>query len=348
MVARVRNRRWQELDKDSIPLERLARHFEAHNRSEGKSPRTVEWYCRVLCYFGDFLQERGYSTQLGDIDIAAVREFVLYLQTKPRWSGHPFIPSTNGNLEAMSVQTYVRGLRAFFSWLHREGYTEENLLAELRPPKAPRKLVEVLTEAEVRKVLACLDTDTTVGCRDTTIVITMLDTGLRLSELTNLRFEDAHIDRGYLKVMGKGGKERIVAVGSTAQRVLQRYVFHFRPEPLTSEEDYLFLNLEGRQMSANAVKLIFARLAKKSGVTRLHAHLCRHTFATNYLTNGGDVFSLQQTLGHSSLEMVRRYVTLASDQVMVQQRRFSPVDRMSLGRVSAIGSRRKARRKAAC
>jgi len=82
------------------------------------------------------------------------------------------------------------------------------------------------------------------------------------------------------------------------------------------------------------VKLIFGRLAEKSGIKRLHPHLCRHTFATNYLINGGDVFSLQQILGHSSLEMVRRYVTLASSQVRVQHRKFSPMDRMNLGRVS--------------
>ena len=84
-------------------------------------------------------------------------------------------------------------------------------------------------------------------------------------------------------------------------------------------------------MSINAAHLIFTRLSKKSGVKRFHAHLCRHTFATNYLINGGDVFSLQQILGHASLEMVRRYVTLASAQVRVQHRKFSPMDRMKLG-----------------
>jgi hypothetical protein len=92
-------------------------------------------------------------------------------------------------------------------------------------------------------------------------------------------------------------------------------------------------------MTGNSVQLIFARLAQRSGVKRLHVHLCRHTFATNYLINGGDVFSLQQILGHTSLEMVRRYVTLASSQVRVQHRKFSPMDRMNLGRVRLGGTR---------
>jgi integrase/recombinase XerC/integrase/recombinase XerD len=333
MVSRAKNTRWQELDKGNIPLERLAQHFEAFNRSEGKSLRTVEWYCRVIAYLVKYLRQEGRSTLLADVNILIVRDFILYLQNKTRWSGHPNMPSPSGKLAPISIQNYVRGLRAFFNWLHREGYTEDHILADLRPPRVPQKLVEVVTEDEIRRILSCLDSDTASGCRDRAIIITALDTGLRLSELTNLKMVDSHLDQGYLKIMGKGSKERIVPIGGVSQKVLQRYVFHFRSEPLRPDEDNLFLTLEGRPMSGNAVRLIFSRLAQKSGVKRLHAHLCRHTFATNYLINGGDVFSLQQILGHSSLEMVRRYVTLASAQVRVQHRKFSPMDRMNLGRM---------------
>lgn len=333
MVVRVRNRRWQELEKSEIPFHKLAQHFEAYNRSEGKSPATIYWYSRVLTYFSDYLNKHNLSSNLENLDLLTVREFILYLQTRKKWEGHPYVPKPGGNLAAISVQTYVRALRAFFSWLYRERYTEENILADLKPPKAPQKLVKVLADDEVRKILACLDHDTATGCRDTAIVITLLDTGLRLSELTNLKMTDAQIDQGYLKVMGKGSKERIVPIGGLAQKVLLRYVYHFRPESLSIDEDTLFLTLEGRSFSGNAVKQLLERIGKKSGVTRLHPHLCRHTFATNYLINGGDVFSLQQILGHTSLEMVRRYVTLASSQVRVQHRKFSPMDRMNLGRV---------------
>ena len=333
MVVRTKNRRWQELVKDNIPLEKLARHFETYNRCEGKSPGTIEWYSRVLRFFRSYLEQEGYSTDLRDLTLEVVREFIIYLQTRRKWHRHPYIPSPGGNLAAISVQNYVRALRAFFSWLHREGYTEDNILAELKPPKAPQKLVEILTNEEVGRILVCLDADTSSGSRDTAMVITFLDSGLRLSELIGLKITDAHLEQGYLKVMGKGAKERIVPIGNLAQKALQRYVFHFRREPFYEDQDYLFLTLEGKPMSVNAVKLIFARLAQRSGVKRLHAHLCRHTFATNYLINGGDVFSLQQILGHTSLEMVRRYVTLASAQVRVQHRKFSPMDRMNLGRV---------------
>ena len=100
--------------KDDTPLEKLAQHFEAYNRSEGKSPRTIEWYSRVIKYLTQYLERQGYRTQLGEVNIHVVREFILYLQTKPKWSNHPFFPSPTGNLAAISVQTYVRGLRAFF------------------------------------------------------------------------------------------------------------------------------------------------------------------------------------------------------------------------------------------
>jgi site-specific recombinase XerD len=333
MVSRAKNTRWQELDKGNIPLERLAQHFEAFNRSEGKSLRTVEWYCKDIAYLIKYLKQEGRSTLLADVNILVVRDFILYLQNKTRWTGHPNMSSPRGRLAASTIQNYVRGLRAFFNWLYKEGYTEEHILGDLRPPRAPQKLVAILTESEIRVILSCLQTDTASGCRDAAIIITALDTGLRLSEITSVKIADAQIQEGYLKVMGKGAKERIVPVGGLAQKALQRYVFHFRPEPIRNDDNNLFLTLDGYPMSNEAVRLILKRISKKSGVSRLHPHLCRHTFATNYLINGGDVFSLQQILGHTSLEMVRRYVTLASAQVRVQHRKFSPMDRMNLGRV---------------
>jgi len=158
----------------------------------------------------------------------------------------------------------------------------------------------------------------------------LLDTGLRIGELINLRMEDVHMDEGFLKVIGKGKKERIVPIGSNAQRALQRYLFRYRSKPIYQEIDNVFLSAYGKPLTENSIKLIFVRLAKRSGVYRLHAHLCRHTFATRFLINGGDVFILQQILGHSTLEMVRHYVNLASSHVAIQHQRFSPMDRISL------------------
>ncbi len=136
----------------------------------------------------------------------------------------------------------------------------------------------------------------------------LLDTGLRIVELVNLKMDDVHMDEGYLKVMGKGRKERIVPVGEFVKMRLCHYINNIRPEHVGSGNDRLFLSRGGKPVTVNTIKLIFTRLAKSSGVNRLHPHLCRHTFAINYLLNGGDIFSLEDILGHTTLDMVSHYL----------------------------------------
>ena len=285
----------------------------------------------VLRQFHRFLLESEKSSRLGDLREPEVREFILYLQEKNRWQDNPFILHRS-KLKAISIQSYIRALRAFFSWLYKDGYTSENRLAKLKPPKAPTKVVDILTQEEIASVLTCIDPNTAAGARNYAILMLLLDSGLRCSEMRNVELKDVNVESGYLKVMGKGSKERIAPFGASVQKALLRYLLHFRPEPYNLAIQNFFLTLDGRPLTKNSVKMAFQRLAEKSGVKRLHPHLCRHTFATNYLINGGDIFSLQQILGHTTLEMVRRYVTLASAHVTVQHRKFSPMDRINLTR----------------
>jgi site-specific recombinase XerD len=146
-----------------------------------------------------------------------------------------------------------------------------------------------------------IDLRTDWGARDHAVLMLMLDSGLRLSEVIGLRAADLEVEAGYVKIMGKGAKERIVPFGASTQKSLWRYYSHYRRQVAN---DAFFLQLDGRPLSKNSLTLVFKRLGQRAGVRRLHTHLCRHTFATQYLINGGDVFSLQQTLGHTTLEMV--------------------------------------------
>ncbi|MFC2032116.1 tyrosine-type recombinase/integrase [Chloroflexota bacterium] len=191
-------------------------------------------------------------------------------------------------------------------------------------------MVSTLSDEEIRAILAVFTPMHSSNARNQTIFMLLIDTGLRMGELINLKMDDVHMNEGLLKVMGKGKKERIVPMGSNAQRALQRYLFRYRPKPFSTSIDYVFLSVMGKPLTDNSIKLIFSRLAKRSGVARLHAHLCRHTFATRFLINGGDVFTLQQILGHSTLEMVRHYVNLASNHVAIQHQKFSPLDRLNM------------------
>jgi site-specific recombinase XerD len=314
---RKRNFKWVDIDMAKVELNKLILHFAQSNKAEGKSPRTITWYSDILNDFARFLELKGCRGELSEFDIETVREFVVSEQER--------------GMSPYTVQGKVRALKAFSSWLFREAYINDNLLSNFKLPKVPTNLIEPLTSAEIDQLVYCQNPLTAIGCRDIAILIVMLDVGVRLSELCDLRFEDAHVHEGYLKVMGKGNKERIVPIGASAQKMLWRYIIHFRPEPLVKSDNYLFLTLDGKPLKPNAVKLLIKRWGKKAGVPRLHAHLCRHTFATNYLVyKCGDVFRLQQILGHTSLEMVRKYVHYASTQALINGKTLSPVDQMGL------------------
>jgi site-specific recombinase XerD len=319
--TRSRKLKWSDINMAELELNKLILHSAQSNKAEGKSPKTISWYSEMLNDFARFLESKGYQAVLSEFDIQVVREFIVHEQER--------------GLSPFSVQGKVRALKAFSSWLFAESYFGDNLLGNFKLPRVPMNLIEPLTNVEIDQLVACQNPLTAIGCRDIAILVVMLDTGIRLSELSGVRFEDAHIEEGYLKVMGKGHKERVVPIGASAQKVLWRYIIHFRPEPMVRPEDYLFLTLNGKPLHANAVKLLIKRWGKRAGVTRLHAHLCRHTFATNYLIhNCGDVFRLQQILGHTSLEMVRRYVHYASSQAMINSKSSSPIDHLGIGKLN--------------
>ncbi len=308
--------------QQNLGLEALTRQFEIHNRSEGKSVRTVEWYNQALTLFLQWLQSEGIPSTLDRLGEDQVRAFILHLQGR---SG------VRGAQSSHTVNNRVRALRAFFAWLHRRGYTEENRLKDLRLPKTTEKVIEVLTTDEVGRIFAAIDPDSFLGARNTAIFSLMLDTGLRLSETTTLKHEDVHLQDRYVKVLGKGGKERMVGFGVACQRALVHYAYHYRMEP-GHGVDTFFINIDGHPLAPDALRSLTGRVSRAADVPRLHPHLLRHTYATNYLVNGGDVFSLKQNLGHTTLVMVEHYVHLASQRVALISRDFSPLDRWEVPR----------------
>lgn len=215
----------------------------------------------------------------------------------------------------------------FASWLHEDGYTETNILKNLKPPRIQRKVTETLTDEEISKLVGSLDRDEAFGARDFAIIWTMLDCGLRASEVCDLKVENAHISQGYLKVLGKGNKERLVPIGQACQEAITRWQDRFRPHFDANAGTTLFLSASGERLTVDALEGIVGRRARRAGIRHVHCHLLRHTFATNYLVKEvGDSLRLQQILGHTSLEMVRRYVSLANVQQSLIERGASPMD----------------------
>jgi len=310
-------------------LSELIEYYEVCNRAEGKSPKTISWYSANLKSFRNYVKSRHHPDSLDTIDTKLLREYVLYLMKRTRYNGHPYTPAQTELLSSATIHGHVRTLRAFFNWLVVEGLVQNSPAKDLKPPKVTRKVVSTLSDEEIGAILNTFSISPS-DARNRTLFMLLIDTGLRIGELVSLKMDDVHMDEGYLKVMGKGKKERIVPIGNNAQRALQRYLFRFRPKPSNPVIDNVFLSASSQSLTENSMKLMFTRLAKRSGVCRLHAHLCRHTFATRFLINGGDVFSLQQILGHSTLEMVRHYVNLASSHIVIQHQKFSPLDRLNL------------------
>ena len=320
MVNR-RTMRRPRVNRNKLDLSTLIQHFEIHNLTEGKSPRTVEWYQQALDLFNHWLEAKGMSTSLEHLGEDEVREFILYLKgRKGLW----------GLASSHTLNNRVRALRAFFAWLHRRGYTEEHRLKDLRPPKVAQKVIEPLTSAEVERIFASINPNTLLGARNMAIYSLMLDSGLRISEVASLKDEDVHLQDRYVKVLGKGNKERIVAFGSTCQRGLIYYSYHFRVEPAHPEEDAYFLSIDGYPLSSCALRSLTERLSKASGVPRLHPHLMRHTYATQFLLNGGDVFLLKQNLSHTTLAMVEHYVHIASQEAALRSQELSPLDKFNV------------------
>ena len=309
-------------------LTELIALYERSNRAEGKSPKTISWYSDILNQFSSYLKTEGYSRSLSTINLDIVRGYVLYLRQKPKFKGHPFTPAQVDVLSPRTVQCHVRALKAFSSWLYSEGHTKENRFKNLKLPKTPIKVMEPLTPEEIDNIIKRINIKTRVGARNSAIFVMLLDTGLRASEEAAITLNNLNLTDGYVKVLGKGGKERIVPMGKYVRMVLWSYIDKIRPEPAIPDLNNLFLSSNGKPITVNTIKLVFSRLAKTSGVKRLHAHLCRHTFAINYLLNGGDIFSLKEILGHTTLEMVNHYLHFTSAQITAQHHKYSPMDKL--------------------
>ncbi len=167
--------------------------------------------------------------------------------------------------------------------------------------------------------------------RNTVILLLLVDCGLRISELVGIDLDDINLEEGIIKIRkAKGSKERYVPVGNVAQRFLWKYINTSRTRPIAPHITSLLLNDKGLPLTGNGVQQILQRYGKKAGIigTRCSPHTCRHTFAKNYLMNGGDIFSLQKILGHSNPASVRIYLNLFATDIKKQHRQFSPVDNM--------------------
>jgi integrase/recombinase XerD len=311
-------------------LEKLVEGYRLSALSEGKSGNTIAIVEASVRYLGEFLSANDYSTDVTRIGAKELREFVVYLRERHRFANHRFTKPQLGCLSGHTVNGYLRALQAFWSWMESEGIIDDNPFDRLRIPKAPKKIIPIFTEEQLRQLFAVTDTTSAVGYCDYVIILTLFDTGICCSELIGLRLTDVNLESRLLKVWGKGSKERMVPIGAKVQKALWKYLARYRPEPATLHYDKLFLTRDGRPLTKDRLEAIVERHGKRAGIigVRVSPHTFRHTMAVTFLRNGGDVFSLQRILGHSQLEVLRGYVNLALSDISRAHGRNSPADNL--------------------
>lgn len=288
--------------------------FLTFRTAEGLSKRTIEWYEHIMNTMMRSPEGISPTANIGKIKDSELHAHIASLSS----GGHGGKP-----LQASSVNGHVRALRAFFRWAYLERYTETQLLANFRPPRPDQKEIEVLTDAEIARLLIV----TKKNPRELALITTMLDTGLRKSEVTGALVKDIDFEQGTLKVKGKGRKERLVLLGANTRKHLLKYLresARYRKPGV----DQIFITNHGRRLSSNGLTMLFIRLRKSSGIERIHPHLLRHTFATRYIQSGGNALALKALLGHSSLKMVDRYVHFAAMEVVRASQGLSLLDRI--------------------
>ena len=289
---------------------------------KGATDETIINYHNQVRYFIEFTGD----IYIKDLTLQHLKDYLTHIQKREIYPEHPFIKSTDDKLSMVSVQSYIRQLRIFINYLYKEELIDTDLCLKFKLPKAPKKVINILSDEEKQIILNSFTEKSELQIRNKLIIALMLDSGLRRNEIITLNHDDINLLSNYIKIIGKGQKERLVPVGLTSKKLIMKYLnYRSLPEYPTTR---LFIDKDKKPISDNAIKMMFARLRKKTKIDRLHPHMLRHTFATDYLINGGDLFSLQQILGHSSLEMVRKYSHLASSYVIANHKRLSPLDEM--------------------
>ncbi len=304
-----------ETNTSERSLPRLIELYILRCRVEGKSERTVCAYGESLRRFLRALDEDGVSH-----DATSVTSEHIYAYL--------------GRFTALSLDTrhrYFREVRCFYNWLVDAGYVERSPFTGLRNVRLPSKIVQPFQPADVRLLLAaCANTD--IGLRDRAIVITFLDTGIRVSELAQLTLADLDLDGLRLRVLhAKGNKQRVVPFSETCRLELGRFLERRGDAegPLfCASDNHLWLRPHV-PLKSNGVKHLLRRLGRVTGLSKVHAHRFRHTFATWAIEQGARELDVQLLLGHSSPDMVRRYTSsYNAEQAARRHHEFSPAGRL--------------------
>jgi len=297
---------------------------------EGKSHKTVLWYRDMLRWFLEWLGPHYNGILVNEIDTSLIRQYLAWLQSRPP-KNHKRTP----RLSDATVRGHYMALRAFYGFLVWEGTVseEQNPMRRIRAPRLSQRIVPALHPDQLESLINCLRQQLSpIGYRNYLMVLFLLDTGVRAGELVQLSLGDLDLrdHYGLAKVWGKGARERMVPLGRTLTAKLECWIDEHRPK-FPCQGDWLFVTESGGSLTTDRLQKIIYYWARKAGIeARCSPHVLRHTFAVSFLRARPDQFALQKILGHSTLEMTRRYVNLILDDIVEAHRIASPVDGLGL------------------
>jgi len=277
------------------------------------SPNSVEAYLHDVDKLTQYLALQTVTLTPANIQLKDLQNFVQWIALL--------------GMTATSQARIISGLKGFFKYCTQEQIASSNPTELLEAPKTKRHLPDVLAFNEIEKMIAQIDLSTNEGSRNKAILETMYSCGLRVSETINLQISCLYLDVGFIRVVGKGNKERLVPIGSDAVKYIRIYKEQVRLHQHIQkhQEDILFLNNRGKQLSRVMIFYIIKSLAQKAGIQKnISPHTFRHSFATHLVEGGADLRAVQEMLGHESITTTEIYTHLDRDFLRSTLQQFHP------------------------
>jgi integrase/recombinase XerD len=292
--------------------ELLEKYFNYLLIERGVAQNTLESYGRDLRRFISFVQEKKKLTDVREITPEVIVEYLVLIRDE--------------GLASNSMNRSLAALRGFYKYLMRENIIVRNPLANIELAKVWMKLPDTISKQEMKSILEQPGTQTTAAIRNTAMLELLYATGIRVSELINLTMNSINWQVGFLVVMGKGGKERIVPVGKIAYDCTRRYVDEARPLLMQKKiTDVMFLNRFGRKFTRQGCWKIVVDCAKKAGLQKkVYPHTFRHSFASHLLEGGADLRTVQLMLGHSDISTTQIYTHVTREHLREIHQKYHP------------------------